>query len=119
MALDEATAALLEQLAASGAQPLHELTPQEARSRTAAMRGQMPPGPDMAAVRDTRVPVAGGYVPLRVLTPSARPRGVIVYYHGGGWVLGGLDDMALSLPLAFETGKPGPLDEVVLAGLLQ
>src|SRR5690348_4794630 len=92
MALDEATAALLEQLAASGAQPLHELTPQEARSRTAAMRGQMPPGPDMATVRDTRVPVAGGYVPLRVLTPSARPRGVIVYYHGGGWVLGGLDD---------------------------
>jgi acetyl esterase len=92
VALDEATAALLEQLAASGAQPLHELTPQEGRERAAALRGQAPPGPDVESVRDTRVAVPGGYVPLRVLTPAGTPRGVIVYYHGGGWVLGSLDD---------------------------
>ncbi len=105
MALDQATTALLEQLAASGAQPLHELTPQDARSQMVAMRGQLPPGPDLAAVRDTRVPVPGGYVPLRVLTPAARPRGVIVYYHGGGWVLGGLDDSdTTGRRLAHRTG---------------
>jgi len=104
MALDEATAALLEQVAASGAQPLHELTPQEARNRTAAMRGQTPPGPDMDAVRNTRVAVPGGYVPLRVLTPPGGARGVIVYYHGGGWVLGGLDDFdAVGRKLAQRT----------------
>jgi acetyl esterase len=104
VALDEATVTLLGQLAASGAQPLHEITPKEARDRTATMRGQAPPGPDLAAVRDTRVPVPGGQVPLRVLTPSSRPRGVIVYYHGGGWVLGGLDDSdALGRRLAHRT----------------
>jgi len=92
MALDQATTALLEQLAASGAKPLHELAPAEARGLMAAMRGEAPPGPDMASVRDTRVRASGGFVPVRVLAPVARPRGVIVYYHGGGWVIGGLDD---------------------------
>ena len=95
MALDEATAALLEQLAASGTQPLQEMTPAQARGLMAAMRGETPPGPEMTAVRDTRVRVSGGYVPIRILTPNASPRAVIVYYHGGGWVLGGLDDSDL------------------------
>jgi acetyl esterase len=92
MALDQATAALLEQMAASGLKPLHEQTPNEARDRMAAMRGEQAPGPDMASVRDTRIRASGGFVPVRVLTPVARPRGVIVYYHGGGWVIGGLSD---------------------------
>ncbi|HEX3962241.1 MAG TPA: alpha/beta hydrolase [Trebonia sp.] len=92
MALDQATTALLEQRAASGLKPTHELTPAEARSRAAALRGQAPPGPGMASVRDTRVTASGGFVPVRVLTPPGQPGGVIVYYHGGGWVLGGLDE---------------------------
>jgi acetyl esterase len=36
--------------------------------------------------------VSGGLIPVRVLTPAVPPRGVIVYYHGGGWVTGGLDE---------------------------
>jgi acetyl esterase len=92
MALDQATAALLEEMAALGLKPLHELVPAEARERAAAMRGEEAPGPDMASVRDTRVRASGGFVPVRILTPVARPRGVIVYYHGGGWVIGGLAD---------------------------
>ena len=63
MALDQATTALLEQLAASGGRPLHELTPAEARGVMAAMRGEQAPGPDMASVRDTRVRASGGFVP--------------------------------------------------------
>jgi acetyl esterase len=92
MALDQATTALLEQLAASGGRPLHELAPAEARGVMAAMRDEQAPGPDMASVRDTRVRASGGFVPVRVLVPVERPRGVIVYYHGGGWVIGGLAD---------------------------
>jgi acetyl esterase len=105
MALDQATAALLEELAASGLAPLQELTPEEARGRMAALRGDAPPGPDMAAVRATRVPASGGFVPLRVLVPAGQPRGVIVYYHGGGWVIGSLDDYdKLGRLLALRTG---------------
>ena len=100
VALDQATAALLEQLMASGDRPLHEMTPQEARGVMAALRGDAAPGPDMAEVRDIRVRVSGGLVPVRVLTPAVAPRGVIVYYHGGGWVLGGLDDFDAARPAA-------------------
>jgi acetyl esterase len=105
MALDQATTALLEELAASGLAPLHELTPAEARDRMAMLRADAPPGPDMAAVRDTRVRASGGFVPVRVLVPTRQPRGVIVYYHGGGWVIGGLADYdRLGRLLAQRTG---------------
>jgi acetyl esterase len=105
MALDQATTALLEQMAASGAKPLHELDPAEARGVMAAMRGEQAPGPDMVSVRDTRVRASGGFVPVRVLVPVQRPRGVIVYYHGGGWVIGGLADFdKLGRLLARRTG---------------
>ena len=105
MALDQATAALLEEMAASGLKPLHELSPAEARDRVAALRGAEAPGPEMASVRDTRVRASGGFVPVRVLTPVARPRGVIVYYHGGGWVTGSLADYdKLGRLLAQRTG---------------
>jgi acetyl esterase len=105
MALDQATTALLEQMAASGGKPLHELTPADARGLMTAMRGEETPGPDMASVRDTRVRASGGFVPVRVLVPVAQPRGVIVYYHGGGWVIGGLADFdKLGRQLAQRTG---------------
>jgi acetyl esterase len=71
----------------------------------AAMRGEQAPGPDMASVRDTRVRASGGFVPVRVLVPVDQPRGVIVYYHGGGWVIGGLADFdKLGRLLAHRTG---------------
>ena len=105
MALDEATTALLKQLAGSGARPLHEMTPDEARGFTAALRGETGAGPELAAVRDTRIRVSGGHAKLRILTPGPDPRGVIVYYHGGGWVLGDLDDSdLLGRRLAQRTG---------------
>jgi acetyl esterase len=92
MPLDEPTTAVLEQMTASWGRPLHEMTPQEARGIITAARGEVPHGPEMAEVSDTRVRVSGGMVTVRVLTPNQHPRGVIVYYHGGGWVLGGLDE---------------------------
>ena len=105
MALDQATTGLLEQLAASGAPPLHEMTPQQARGVMAMLRGDEAPGPDMASARDIRVSASGGFVPVRVLRPAQETRGVLVYYHGGGWVIGGLDDFdKLGRLLAQRTG---------------
>jgi acetyl esterase len=102
--LDQATAALLAQVAASGMKPLTELTPAEARRLEAAAAAGAQ-GPAMATVRDRRVRVGGGGVPLRILTPCAHPRGVIAYYHGGGWVLGGIDAFeALGREIAARTG---------------
>jgi acetyl esterase len=92
VALDEATAALLEQMAASGARPLHEMPLQEARGSRRRCAARRRPGRSWRRSGTPASRCPAGYVPLRVLTPPGRPRGVIVYYHGGGWVLGGLDD---------------------------
>lgn len=45
-------------------------------------------------VRDLAIPGPDGEIPIRCYRPDAEePRGVLVYYHGGGWVLGTLDSI--------------------------
>lgn len=92
MALDLATATLLEQMAAQGGKPLHELTPTEARAFGEAMAALAGPGPRMASAEDHRVAVDGGEITVRVLVPPQGARGVLVYLHGGGWVIGTIDE---------------------------
>jgi acetyl esterase len=99
MALDEATAALVAQ--ADGGLKLPGPTIEQVRQlrRAAAARSEG------VAVADTRIPVAGGSIPVRVLRPDGEPRAVIVFYHAGGWVLGGLDECeAEAGALAERTG---------------
>lgn len=44
------------------------------------------------AIRDDAVDGPGGEIPVRIYTPdSAVPLPIIVYFHGGGWVVGDLD----------------------------
>ncbi|MCX5196711.1 alpha/beta hydrolase [Streptomyces sp. NBC_00249] len=62
-----------------------------------------PPGPEVASVYDT---VASG-VPVRVYDPApgAAGRPLAVYFHGGGWVMCGLDTHdALCRELAAASG---------------
>jgi len=93
MAIDAATAGLLTQLAESGRKPLHEMTPDEARGFNAALRDVMGPGPQIASSRDVTLPAAdGGEFTVRVLVPEGEISALLVYYHGGGWVIGNTDD---------------------------
>lgn len=92
MSLDVATAALLEQMASAGGKPLHECTPEEARAFGEAFAAMAGPAPTMARAEDHRVAVEGGEIPVRVLVPPQGARGVIVYLHGGGWVIGTIDE---------------------------
>ncbi|HEX4258415.1 MAG TPA: alpha/beta hydrolase [Streptosporangiaceae bacterium] len=107
MALDQASVAWLEQARESGFPPVYELTPAQARENSATLRRQRQPGPgpELARVEEARVPVSGGSVPVRILVPPGQPRAVIVYYHGGGWVLGSIDESdLLGRTLAERTG---------------
>jgi len=116
MALDTATATLLAQLAESGAPPLHELTPGDARQVLGALRDLFGSGPEMARAEDVDIPVAGGSIPLRILVSGGAVRGVIVYYHGGGWVIGSIDESeTLGRELAERTGCAVVLVEYRLA----
>ena len=92
MAIDLGTAGLLEQMAAGGGKPLHESTPEEARAFGEALGAMAGPAPAMARVQEHVVAVTDGEVPVRVLVPLDSPAGVIVYYHGGGWVIGTIDE---------------------------
>lgn len=93
MALDDATAGFLTQMAESGAKPLHEMTPDEARGLGGMLRDLYGPGPDVASVRDEQIANPDGTsFGIRVLVPEGTPRAVIVYYHGGGWVIGNIEE---------------------------
>ena len=48
--------------------------------------------PAMASVADHAVPVSGGTIAVRVYRPVAQPRAILVWAHGGGFVLGSLDE---------------------------
>jgi acetyl esterase len=105
MALDVETDQLLKELASSGTKAISEMTVEEARGLTGQLADLYGSGPEMAKVQDGRISASGGFVPYRLLTPTADPKGVLIYYHGGGWVIGQLPDFdTLGRILADRTG---------------
>jgi acetyl esterase len=91
MALHPQVEAVLAGMAA--APPAHELTVEQARRthvETAAALNGPPVG--VARVEDRTLPGPAGDVPVRVYTPGGTgPLPVVVWFHGGGWVVGTLD----------------------------
>jgi acetyl esterase len=68
------------------------MTVPQAREACAAFIDLQPPPEDVADVTDRTIPGPAGDVPVRIYTPAGDgPRGVLVYFHGGGWVIGDLD----------------------------
>ena len=105
MALDEATTAFLTESAKAGGPALHEMTPQQAREMSAGLSALYGPGPELRSVEDVEIAVEDGSVPARVFRPEAAA-GVVVYFHGGGWVVGTLDGFdTLCRQLAARTGR--------------
>jgi acetyl esterase len=50
------------------------------------------PGEPVARVENRRIPGPAGEIPVRIYTPkSDDPRPAIVFFHGGGWVIGNLE----------------------------
>lgn len=84
--------AMLEAMAAQEGPAIVDLSAEDARAVYRMMR---PPVPELAVgrVEDRECVSADGHrVPLRVYWPgNTGPTGVLVYFHGGGWVIGDLD----------------------------
>ena len=84
---------LLDAIAASGAPPTHEQTPEVAREMYRAMAA-IEERVEVAGVEDRTVPGPHGDVPVRIYTPAEAQgagRGVLVWIHGGGWVIGDVE----------------------------
>lgn len=78
--------AILEAMAALGGPVIHESTPDEFRAYYATRA--VPPSEKIHESRD----ISAGGVPARLYRPDASAvLPLLVYYHGGGWVIGGLD----------------------------
>ena len=92
MALDSATIRFLKQLTEGGGKPLHESTPDEARVYLSELAELAGPAPEMQRVEDHTIDGPDARTILRILVPVENPIGVLVYYHGGGWVLGSIDE---------------------------
>ena len=91
---------VLDQLGAMGGKPIESLKPEEARRQPtpadAVMTVLKKQGKDTAPAAlvpgvssaDREIPGAAGNLPARIYTPDgAGPFPVIVYFHGGGWVI--------------------------------
>lgn len=84
-------------LAAAPGPKTHELAPPQARAMYIAMKDVAdPPVGDLGAVIDATVPGPGGDIPVRLFDPRAtRDAGpAMVFFHGGGFVIGNIDTHA-------------------------
>jgi len=89
MAIDPVMAAVLDAFPVL----FDDLTAIPAHEVRAAFESREPaPGEDVASVEDLEVPGPAGNVPVRVYRPdgASEPAPVVVYFHGGGWVLGSI-----------------------------
>ncbi len=90
--------ALLDFMEQRGVPPIHTLGPLEARKMYRERRFYtQPEAPPVALVQDIQAPGPHGVIPLRLYKPLATTLAtsaglpVLVYYHGGGFVIGDLD----------------------------
>lgn len=106
--LDSQAQELLDQHAKYRTLPIETLSADEARNiplldyaardlvaskmsaRAATMMSPMPE--QVSSIHHRRIPVGGASIVLRIYTPAGPgPHPVLVYFHGGGWVIANLD----------------------------
>lgn len=92
--LDASTRFLLSVLAVAGPAPMETLSPERARLEFAKSCSAItPPARQLARVVDVTIEVEPQVLGARVYVPSVG-RGLLpglVYFHGGGWVIGGVE----------------------------
>ncbi|RZT83671.1 acetyl esterase [Pseudonocardia sediminis] len=92
MALDAQAQTLLAAMEAQGMKDFSEMEVAEAREAALAFIGLEGEPEDVADVADHTVPGPAGDIPVRVYRPAGDgPHPVLVYFHGGGWVIGDIE----------------------------
>jgi acetyl esterase len=90
MGLDPQAKAFLAGMEASGAPPLYELSPEEARGATGMITELIGGGPEVAIVEDFTCATTTGTIGARRYVPEDAAA-TILWIHGGGWVICDLD----------------------------
>jgi acetyl esterase/lipase len=125
-------AIVLEMMEQMGLPPLETLSVDEARQFITMTNAVRPPGPDVGEIVDGVLPGPAGDLAYRVYRPDGDgPSPIVVYFHGGGWVLGAQDsDDPLCRDLCVRSGAivvsvnyrhapearfPAPVDDALAA----
>ncbi|MDG3002926.1 alpha/beta hydrolase [Paludisphaera mucosa] len=83
----------LDRLAAAGLPTIDQQSVAQARTQMDVSTRFLGRPPRVSRVEDRRISGPGGDIPLRVVIPAGvgdGPSPVVVYFHGGGWVVGDL-----------------------------
>ena len=91
MPVDAATQGLLAMLEEAGGPDISEQTPEEARAAIAGFAAMQAGAPEPARVENRTVPGPAGDIPVRVYSSEGDNLPVVMYYHGGGWVVGDIE----------------------------
>ncbi|MEB3032147.1 alpha/beta hydrolase [[Mycobacterium] nativiensis] len=107
MPLHPQVQAHLDRLAGSNFADLHDFTPEQVRQGMRLMTQALGPGEPVAGVQDRVIATDSGELAVRIYHPQpGPPRPVLVFFHGGGYVLGDLDTHdGLARALANRTGR--------------
>ncbi len=93
MTLHPQAQAFLDYLQSLGSVPIHTLSPQKNRIGMKRLTEKTSIHPQAVAnIEDRMIPVYDGAIKLRIYTPEGKgPFPILVYFHGGGWVMGDLE----------------------------
>lgn len=94
MSLDPQADALLKQMEEDGVPDISEMSVPQARMFLESTFASMVPNPEpMAEVRDFTLPAPAGRLPVRLYKPedSGAAAPLVVFFHGGGWVIGSIE----------------------------
>ena len=104
--MDKEIETLLEMVKSAKRKPFWQSTPAQAREGPMLMDLLFGAAPDVARIEDFSIASSDGHaLPVRLYVPQEQPRGLIVYFHGGGWVIGSVAAYhPLTATLAVRTG---------------
>ena len=80
---------VLEAMALMNLPTMESMSPADARTFSEMSSTMRPPGPEVGEIVDGTLPGADGPIEYRLYRPATPgPHPIVVYYHGGGWVIG-------------------------------
>jgi len=131
MPLHPTVQANLDRARSTGFDGYSTFTVDAARAHFSQVSKALGLGPEMHEVKTIEIPVEGSSIAARLYVPVEAPGGLCVYFHGGGWALGTLDDfdtlvrtlaqrsgaafLSVDYRLAPEHAFPTPVNDAVAA----
>ncbi len=82
---------LLAGLARSDLKPIYETPLTDARTLMIETSRLLGPFDKVESIQDRMIPGPAGEIPIRIYKPAGENLPIVVYFHGGGWVIGSID----------------------------